>query len=73
MFFSVMTKNFNWEISSKSLVTFKRYDGVNDKKNLILWEFTEKPDFWGVGWGGARDEGRGGDWCFFWGGEVLRH
>ena len=31
-----MTKNFNWEISSKSLVTFKRYDGVNDKKNLIL-------------------------------------
>ena len=27
-----MTKNFNWEISTKNLVTFKRWDGVNDKK-----------------------------------------
>ena len=32
MFFSVMTKNLNWEISIKNLVTFKRWDGVNDKK-----------------------------------------
>ena len=30
--FSVMTKNLNWEISTKDLVTFKRWDGVNDKK-----------------------------------------
>ena len=32
IFFSVMTKNLNWEISSKNLVTFKRQDRVNDKK-----------------------------------------
>ena len=32
MFFSVMTKNSNWEISTENLVTFKRWDGVNDKK-----------------------------------------
>ena len=32
MFFSVMTKNLNWEISTKNLVTFKRWDGVNDGK-----------------------------------------
>ena len=34
MFFSVMTKNFNWEISTKNLVTFKIWDGVNDEKFL---------------------------------------
>ena len=32
MFFSVKTKNLNWEISTKNLVIFKRWDGVNDKK-----------------------------------------
>ena len=32
MFFSVMTKNLNWEISTSNLVTFKRWDGVNDEK-----------------------------------------
>ena len=32
MFFFVMTKNLNWEISTKNLVTFKRCVGVNDKK-----------------------------------------
>ena len=32
MFFSVVTKNSNWEISNKNLVTFKRYDGVKDEK-----------------------------------------
>ena len=32
IFFFVMTKNLNWEISSKNLVTFKRQDRVNDKK-----------------------------------------
>ena len=26
-----MTKNLNWEISSKNLVTFKRWDEINDK------------------------------------------
>ena len=32
MFFSIMTKNFNWEISTKNLVNFQRWDWVNDKK-----------------------------------------
>ena len=32
MFFSVITKNLNWEISTKNLVTFKRWDGVKDEK-----------------------------------------
>ena len=30
MFFSVITKNFNWEILTKNLITFKRRDGVRD-------------------------------------------
>ena len=32
MFFSVITKNLNWEISTKNLFTFKRWDGINDEK-----------------------------------------
>ena len=32
MVFSVMTKNLNWEISTKNFVTFKRWDSVNDEK-----------------------------------------
>ena len=32
MFFSVITKNLNREISTKNLVTFKRRDGVEDEK-----------------------------------------
>ena len=32
IFFSVMTKNLNWEFSTKNLVTFKRGDRVNDEK-----------------------------------------
>ena len=31
-FFSVITKNLNWEILTKNLVTFKRWDGVKDEK-----------------------------------------
>ena len=34
MFFSVITKNSNWEILPKNLVTFKRQDGIKDEK---LW------------------------------------
>ena len=30
--FSVITKNLNWEILTKNLVTFKRWDGVKDEK-----------------------------------------
>ena len=32
MFFSVITKNLNWEILTKNLVTLKRWDGVKDEK-----------------------------------------
>ena len=32
MFFSVITKNLNWEILTKNLLTFKRWNGVKDKK-----------------------------------------
>ena len=32
MFFSVLTKNLNWEILTKNLVTFKKWDGVKDEK-----------------------------------------
>ena len=32
MFFFVITKNLNWEILSKNLVTFKRWDCVRDEK-----------------------------------------
>ena len=31
MFFSVITKNVNWEILTKNLVTIKRWDRVNDE------------------------------------------
>ena len=30
--FFVITKNSNWEILPKNLVTFKRYDGIEDEK-----------------------------------------
>ena len=32
MFFFVITKNSNWEILHKNLVTFKRQDGIEDEK-----------------------------------------
>ena len=36
MFFSVITKNLNWKILTKNLVTFKRWDGVKDEKFLTI-------------------------------------
>ena len=35
IFFSVITKNSDWEILSKNLVTFKRYDCIKDEKNIL--------------------------------------
>ena len=32
MLCSAVTKNLNWEILTKNLVTFKRQDGVRDEK-----------------------------------------
>ena len=31
MFFSVITKNLNWEILTSNLATFKRWDGLKDE------------------------------------------
>ena len=36
MFFSVITKNLNWEILTKNFVIFKRMDGVKDQK---IWYY----------------------------------
>ena len=36
MFFPVITKNFNWEILIKTLVIFKRWDGVKDENFNIM-------------------------------------
>ena len=32
MFFSIITKNLNWETVTRNLVTFKKWDGVKDEK-----------------------------------------
>ena len=32
MFLSPITKNLNWEILTKNLVTFKKWDGFKDEK-----------------------------------------
>ena len=32
MFFSVITKSLKWEVLTKNLVTFKRWDWVKDEK-----------------------------------------
>ena len=32
MLFYVITKNLNWEILTKNLVNFKRWNGVKDEK-----------------------------------------
>ena len=56
MFFFIITKNLNWEISTKNLVTFKRWVRVNyeklyygsSQKNLILGRVgQEKPIYQG--------------------------
>ena len=43
MFFSIITKNLNSEISTKNLVTFKRRDEVEAEQFNIMG-FTEKSD-----------------------------
>ena len=77
MFFSVQTKNLNWEILTKNLVTFKRWDGVKDEKfqfyrgslkNLIFKEgVCEKPICMGElpksgAWTVCRFKEGGGGW-----------
>ena len=44
MFFSVMTKNLNWEILTKNLVLLKGGMGLR-MKNFNIRGFTKKSDF----------------------------
>ena len=48
MLFSVINKNLNWEILTKNLVTFKRWDGVKDKTFWYYWVY------WQIRFNGAR-------------------
>ena len=61
MFFSVMTKNLNWEISTKNLVTFKRWDGVNDENFLNYWSTLRNLNFREGGEGAWKKTFFGGD------------
>ena len=57
MFFSVVTKNLNWEILTKNLVIFKRWNGLM-MKILVSLGFTEKSNFQG---GVTKKQHRGGN------------
>ena len=46
MFFSILTKNLNREISIKNFVTFKKWNGIKDEN--FNMRFTEKSNFYGV-------------------------
>ena len=49
MFFSVIAENWNWEILTKNLATFKRWDGVIRMKNFNITGFHSKVWFLGGG------------------------
>ena len=57
MFFSILTKNLNWEILTKNLITFKRWDEI--KKNVNIMELTEKIQFLGGGGGCKKNNMQG--------------
>ena len=52
MFFFIIIKNLNWEISTKNLVTFKRWDEVKDEK-LYYGSSLKNPI---VGWGRGQEK-----------------
>ena len=43
MFLPRKTKNSSWEVLTKNLVTFKRWDEVKDKKFVMLCRFSKNP------------------------------
>ena len=45
IFFSVITKNSNWEILTKNLVTFKRQDGFKVEKAQYFVGSLKKSNF----------------------------
>ena len=49
MLFSVITKNSKWEISTKNLVTFKRWDGVKDEEIQFYESSLKNSNFSGLG------------------------
>ena len=49
MFFSNATKNSKWKVFTTNLVTFKRYDGVNDEKLYYFRGSLNDPIFRGGG------------------------
>ena len=55
-YFSVITKNSNWEILAKNLVTFKRYDGVMDE---TIYFGGSQSDFRRRGGGFTKNQYRG--------------
>ena len=45
IFYSVITKNSNWEILPKNLVTFKRSDCIKDEKLWYFGDSVKDPTF----------------------------
>ena len=50
---SVITTNLNWEILTKNLVTFERWDWVKDKKFQCFGGLCKKKGRGVGGWGGT--------------------
>ena len=44
-YFSIITKNSNWEILPKNLVTIKRSDDIKDEKLYNFWGSLKDPSF----------------------------
>ena len=68
MFFSIITKNLNWEILTKNLVTFQWWDGVKELKFQYYVGSLRNQIFKGGSWkiniwqGGLPKRGGGGSW-----------
>ena len=59
MLFSVITKNSEWEISTKKLVTFKTWNGVKDEEIQFYGSSLKNSSF--RGWGCMKNQYIGGE------------